>query len=88
MAQFGEKGPSRRLSVIQGHLNPGKSYSCQAGSGKSSGAESRGSGQAGPKKKVQPSAPISSTKDEVQRAFPRKRFVNSLDSPILSVGLP
>lgn len=75
MADFGGGGHSKRLSVIQGHLNPGKSYSCQDGSGKSSsGAGGGGTGYGGSKKRLQPSAPMSSTKDEVQRAFPKKRF--------------
>ena len=83
MAQFGEeerRGPSRRLSVIQGHLNPAKSYSCSGGN---AGAESGGAA----KKKLQPSAPMSSTKDEVQRAFPRKRFVNSLSSQCMELTI-
>ncbi len=76
----GGGGASKRLSVIQGHLNPGKSYSCQGGSGTSSGgAASNKTGNAGSKKRLQHSAPMSSTKDEVQRAFPKKRYATILE---------
>ena len=55
---------SRRLAVLQGHLNS-KSTNVQP---------SHCSGG----KPAQTSAPMSSTKDEVQKAFPMQRYDNSV----------
>ena len=56
--------PSRRLAVLQGHLKPGSSCT--------GGVRVNPCG-AGSKAAPQSSAPMSSSKDEVQKAFPRQR---------------
>ncbi len=64
-------GSSKRLEVLRGHLIPPPSYSCASGQGGSS----TGAGGGGGKRKTKSSAPMSSSKDEVQKAFPRARYL-------------
>ena len=59
----GRAGPTKRLAVLQGHLNPPPSYSCSGGT----------LGGGGKSKATKPTAPMTSKKDNVQKAFPRKR---------------
>ena len=62
--QLASSTSSRRLAVLQGHL--------RSGSSRAHGV--RASACAGESKTVvQSSAPMSSSKDEVQKAFPRQR---------------
>ena len=69
----GGPGASKRLAVLHGHLSP--SLSCPDKSGAYQAAAGTGGGGVNPRlKKLQPSAPITSTKDEVQRAFPKRRL--------------
>ncbi len=70
-------GPSRRLEVLHGHLKPPPTYSCSGavGSGKSKKLDDV--------RKVGSSAPMSSSKDEVQKAFPRARYNKSATSAML-----
>ena len=63
-------GSSRRLEVLHGHLKPPPAYSCSSGKGGSSRGVSKAEAS---KKKTSSSAPMSSSKDEVQKAFPRAR---------------
>ena len=64
-------GPSKRLAVLKGHLQPSITYSCSASGGRS--VDTDGGLQPGKKKASGSSAPMSSNKDEVQKAFPRSR---------------
>lgn len=68
----GATGSSKRLAVIQGHLKPPASYSCSGAGGESAGTAGGVRGGGG-KRQTKPSAPMSSSKDEVQKAFPRAR---------------
>ncbi len=63
--------PSKRLAVLKGHLNPSPHLFSCSGSG---GGAAPGVGDVTKKKTSKSSAPISSSKDQVQKAFPLERL--------------
>lgn len=64
--------PSKRLAVLQGHLKSAAGSRCVAGGAGKVSVSSRPCA-GGSKTDIQSSAPMSSSKDEVQKAFPRQR---------------